>query len=83
MSKAVKCPVCEGKGKLSSMIGCHGCQGMGWVEVTEGTLELSSFEPEPFVVNITLPGGELPPEIGQKILEILRKGIEKGEMRRS
>lgn len=79
MSKAVKCPVCEGKGKLSSMIGCHGCQGKGWVEVSEAKLEFSPFEPDALTVNITLPSGDLPPEIGQKILEMLRKEIKKGE----
>jgi len=84
MSKAVKCPVCEGKGKVSSMVGCCGCQGKGWVEVSEAELELLA---EPNVlnvnVNITLPGDKLPPEIDQKILEILRKEIEKGKIRQS
>ncbi len=44
MSKAVKCPICEGKGKVApegvgwsgspdSYPLCHGCSGKGWVEV--------------------------------------------------
>ena len=43
MSKAVKCPVCEGKGKVApegmwagspdSYPPCYGCLGKGWVEV--------------------------------------------------
>ncbi|KKK49569.1 hypothetical protein LCGC14_3133720 [marine sediment metagenome] len=40
--KAVKCPVCDGKGQIVNCFGeggsyqevdCHGCQGKGWVEV--------------------------------------------------
>ncbi|NVM21300.1 MAG: hypothetical protein HWN68_05925 [Desulfobacterales bacterium] len=88
MSKAVKCPVCEGTGQLyksdfnTESIGtCHACQGRGWVEVSETTLELSPAQPDIFNVNITLPSSELPPELGRKILEILRKEIEKGEVR--
>lgn len=40
--KAVKCPFCEGSGKVSptlpigtEMVPCHGCGGRGWVEVGE------------------------------------------------
>ncbi len=41
MSKAVKCPVCDGKGVVNSVSDtgamptteCHGCFGKGWVEV--------------------------------------------------
>ncbi len=41
MSKAVKCPVCNGKGTKDGMdenVGgttpfCHGCSGKGWVTV--------------------------------------------------
>lgn len=41
--KAVKCPVCDGKGQIVNCFGeggsyqevdCHGCQGKGWVEVS-------------------------------------------------
>ena len=48
MSKAVTCPVCGGKGKISGdiewqvggttsnvLITCHGCGGKGWVEVSD------------------------------------------------
>ena len=40
--KAVKCPVCEGSGKVppaipvgTETVPCHGCGGKGWVEVGE------------------------------------------------
>ena len=41
MSKAVKCPVCDGKGVVNGIADtgampttkCHGCFGKGWVEV--------------------------------------------------
>ena len=43
MSRAVKCPVCDGEGKIlmsdvSSTAGgwekvCHGCGGRGWIEI--------------------------------------------------
>lgn len=39
--KAVKCPVCESVGEipdpahLPTFISCYGCQGKGWVEVSE------------------------------------------------
>ena len=41
MAKAVKCPVCEGKGVVYGIAEtgampttkCHGCLGKGWVEV--------------------------------------------------
>lgn len=34
----VKCPLCEGRGRVMSivvktLIKCHGCEGKGWVEV--------------------------------------------------
>ena len=32
--RAVKCPVCNGSGKYEKKT-CHGCNGKGWVEVTE------------------------------------------------
>lgn len=42
MSKAVECPVCKGKGKMmdsdfykTEERTCHGCNGKGWVEVSE------------------------------------------------
>ena len=43
MSQAVLCPVCNGNGKYSDpwdTVGttertCHGCGGMGWVEVSD------------------------------------------------
>ena len=45
MAKAIKCPVCEGKGKIPDPLTmsatatievvCHGCGGKGWVEVSE------------------------------------------------
>jgi DnaJ-class molecular chaperone len=46
MAKAVKCPVCGGKGKIVKETAfttggivensevCHGCDGKGWVEVS-------------------------------------------------
>ena len=45
--KAVKCPVCDGSGKVKDPnydpgatgeqqnVTCHGCSGKGWVEVNE------------------------------------------------
>jgi len=40
--KAVKCPVCKGRGRVKLpfyfwMITetCHGCGGLGWIEVRE------------------------------------------------
>ena len=35
--KASKCPVCEGSGWGSAkyQIRCHGCDGRGWIEVSE------------------------------------------------
>ena len=38
--RVVTCPVCEGRGALSSGGGtndllCYGCNGKGWVEVSE------------------------------------------------
>lgn len=33
--KAVKCPICEGKGKLADGEPCYGCGSRGWVEVNE------------------------------------------------
>ena len=46
--KAVKCPVCDGSGKVKDPdydsdttagkqgnVTCHGCNGKGWVEVNE------------------------------------------------
>lgn len=49
MAKAVKCPVCDGRGKvnleqkkatvteaaITREKTCHGCAGKGWVEVLE------------------------------------------------
>ena len=43
MAKAVKCPVCNGRGTVvgdpnstdSSEIACCGCGGKGWVEVSD------------------------------------------------
>ncbi len=38
---AEKCPVCGGKGKVPDLYSsgyeatCHGCQGKGWVEITD------------------------------------------------
>jgi len=48
MTKAELCPVCNGSGKLSVVpqyestannrydVTCHGCNGKGWVEVSDG-----------------------------------------------
>lgn len=44
MSKAVKCPICDGNGQVPNtypvtapaLVTCHGCGGRGWVEVSEG-----------------------------------------------
>lgn len=43
--RAVLCPVCDGKGKINDpltvaatstvKVVCHGCQGRGWVEVSD------------------------------------------------
>ena len=35
MSHAERCPVCYGTGKYDNLI-CHGCNGKGWVEVSDG-----------------------------------------------
>jgi len=42
MAKAVMCPVCGGTGKVyeqrytaAEEKPCHGCGGLGWVEVSE------------------------------------------------
>ena len=45
MAKAVLCPVCEGTGKVPAPSGeaatgyswkpCQGCEGVGWVEVSD------------------------------------------------
>ena len=34
MAKAVLCPVCMGQGMISGRV-CHGCGGLGWVEVKD------------------------------------------------
>lgn len=48
MSKAELCPVCNGEGKLKvQCLGtwqikesqCHGCSGLGWVEVSSDTYQ--------------------------------------------
>ena len=66
MAKAVKCPVCEGTGKVAIYAGptrdidCHGCEGKGWVEVAEDEwqpLRLEYYPPmlfcEPFYPRTT------------------------------
>lgn len=44
MNHAEKCPVCNGSGRVknsdlystgSSELTCHGCKGLGWVEVSD------------------------------------------------
>lgn len=44
MSKAVKCPVCEGIGEIvveetTANVGgfssCHGCNGKGWIQIRD------------------------------------------------
>lgn len=34
MAHAQQCPVCGGSGKVKEKI-CHGCDGRGWVEVSD------------------------------------------------
>ena len=51
--KAVLCPICNGKGEVTpnwdswdhrTLVKCHGCDGKGWVEITEGE---SQWKPYP------------------------------------
>ena len=68
MSKAVKCPICEGKGKAApegmwagspdSYPTCHGCDGKGWVEV--GDYEQKESWPWPPLSYTITDSGYLP-----------------------
>ena len=68
MSKAVKCPVCDGKGVVNGIADtgamptteCHGCFGKGWVEVggsSYGKLEFSADPHNVFVYGDIHPMG--------------------------
>jgi len=58
--KAVKCPVCDGLGKVKDPnynpgatgeqqdVKCHGCDGKGWVEVQEDCYPFTPVNPYPY-----------------------------------
>ncbi len=56
--KAVICPVCNGKGQLENPLtpemrkNCHGCEGLGWVEVGEDSYLIPQPGPVPQYPNI-------------------------------
>ena len=65
MAQAVKCPICEGSGKVLDSLGksqvCHGCGGRGWVEVRDTPPYPSPWWPEPpYPVTVTYNSQGIP-----------------------
>ena len=55
MSHAEKCPVCKGSGETRpgqldryqiETLTCHGCEGKGWVEVSDGPPPMPAWTPQ-------------------------------------
>lgn len=65
MAKAVKCPICDGRGGFipDTNLPCNGCSGKGWVEVAEDLLPYSPPQPffGPYYPSPQYPGYFYPP----------------------
>ena len=51
MSRAEKCPVCNGEGKYKGKT-CHGCNGRGWILIPGDTYsprKRNPWEPPPYM----------------------------------
>lgn len=67
-----------GVGVSDQEITCHGCRGKGWVEVLDGTIELSSFEePKAIDINISIEAGKISEGSIRKFANLLLESLPK------